>query len=113
VLGLTFKEDCPDLRNSRVIDIIQELKRYGVKVQVSDPLADGEEARHEYGVPLTPFDRLISASAVIVAVAHQDYRGMTPDQLKALTSGNPVVLDVKGIYERQALEDAGIRLWRL
>jgi len=113
VLGLTFKEDCPDLRNSRVIDIIRELEGYGVQVQVSDPLADGEEARHEYGVPLTPFDRLISASAVIVAVAHQDYRGMTPDQLKALTSGNPVVLDVKGIYERQALEDAGIRLWRL
>ncbi len=113
VLGLTFKEDCPDLRNSRVIDIIRELEGYGVQLQVSDPMADGEEARHEYGVALTPFDRLLPASAVIVAVAHQAYRGMTPDQLAALTLGRPVVLDVKGIFDRQALADAGIRLWRL
>jgi len=113
VLGLTFKEDCPDLRNSRVIDIIRELEGYGVQLQVSDPMADGEEARHEYGVALTPLDRLLPASAVIVAVAHQDYRGMTPDQLTALTLGRPVVLDVKGIFDRQALADAGIRLWRL
>ena len=113
VLGLTFKEDCPDLRNSRVIDIIRELEGYGVQLQVSDPMADGEEARHEYGVVLTPLDRLLPASAVIVAVAHQAYRGMTPDQLAALTLGRPVVLDVKGIFDRQALADAGIRLWRL
>lgn len=113
VLGLTFKEDCPDLRNSRVIDIIRELEGYGVQVQVSDPMADGEEARHEYGVALTSLDRLLPASAVIVAVAHQTYRGMTPDQLMALTLGRPVVLDVKGIFDRQALTDAGIRLWRL
>lgn len=113
VLGLTFKEDCPDLRNSRVIDIIRELEGYGVQLQVSDPMADGEEARHEYGVALTPLDRLLPASAVIVAVAHQAYRGMTPDQLAALTLGRPVVLDVKGIFDRQALADAGIRLWRL
>ena len=113
VLGLTFKEDCPDLRNSRVIDILKELDEYGVAVQVHDPLADWEEARQEYGVFLTPFDQLSPASAVIVAVAHQDYRKMTPDQLKALTCGNPVVLDVKGIYERQTMEDAGIHLWRL
>lgn len=113
VLGLTFKEDCPDLRNSRVIDIIRELEGYGVQLQISDPMADEKEARHEYGVALTPLDRLLPASAVIVAVAHQAYRGMTPDQLAALTLGRPVVLDVKGIFDRQALADAGIRLWRL
>ncbi len=113
VLGLTFKEDCPDLRNSRIIDIIRELDEYGVKVQVHDPLADWEEAKREYGVSLTSFDQLCPASAVIVAVAHKDYRKMTPDQLRALTCGNPVVLDVKGVYERQPLEAAGIRLWRL
>ena len=113
VLGLTFKEDCPDLRNSRVIDIIQELEGYGIKVQVHDPLADEEESRLEYGVSLIPFDQLSPASAVIVAVAHQDYRRMTADQLLTLTQGNPVVLDVKGIYDRKAMEGAGIRLWRL
>jgi len=62
---------------------------------------------------LTPFDQLISAAALIVAVAHQEYRGLTPDQLKALTNGNPIVIDVKGLYERQTLAAARIRVWRL
>lgn len=113
VLGLTFKEGCPDLRNSRVIDIIRELEDYGVRVQVHDALADPEEALAEYGVSLTPFDKLIPAAALIVAVAHQEYRELTPDQLKSLTNSRPLVVDVKGLYERQALAAAGIRVWRL
>ena len=113
VLGLTFKEGCPDLRNSRVIDIIRELEDYGVRVQVHDALADPEEALAEYGVSLTPFDKLIPAAALIVAVAHQEYRELTPGQLKSLTNSRPLVVDVKGLYERQALAAAGIRVWRL
>jgi len=113
LLGLTFKENCPDLRNSRVVSIIHELEDYGVRVQVHDPVADPEEAMHEYGVSLTPFDRLTPAAALIVAVAHQQYRELTPDQLKTLTNGPSLVIDVKGLYERQALAAAGIRVWRL
>ena len=71
VLGMTFKEDCPDLRNSKVIDVIRELQSYGVKVHVHDPLADNEECQHEYGIGLTEWDALPQASAIIAAVAHQ------------------------------------------
>lgn len=113
VLGLTFKEDCPDLRNSRVIDIIRELQDFGVVVQVADPLADPEEALHEYGVKLTPFDQLQPAAAVVAAVSHREYRVLTVDSLAALCRRPAVVVDVKGAYDRSALADAGIRHWRL
>ncbi len=113
VLGLTFKEDCPDLRNSRVIDIVRELEGYGAIVQVADPLADPEEARREYGVTLTPLAQLKPAAAVIAAVAHREYRTLTPAQLAALCRLPAVVLDVKGAYDRAACAAAGIRLWRL
>ena len=84
VLGLTFKEDCPDLRNSRVIDIIRELQDFGAVVQVADPLADPEEALHEYGVTLTPFDQLAPAAAVVAAVSHREYRALAAADLLAL-----------------------------
>jgi UDP-N-acetyl-D-galactosamine dehydrogenase len=113
VLGLTFKEDCPDLRNSRVIDIIRELEGYGAVVQVADPLADAEEAKHEYGVTLTPLDQLKPAAAVVAAVAHREYRALAPEQLLAHCRKPAVVLDIKGMYDRAAMADAGIRLWRL
>ncbi|TWJ19302.1 nucleotide sugar dehydrogenase [Geobacter argillaceus] len=113
VLGLTFKEDCPDLRNSKVIDIIRELQDYGVNIQVHDPLADAAEARHEYGVTMVPFEQLRQASAVVVAVSHQQYREFTPDQLKALMGDSPLLVDVKGLYERSRIEESGIRLWRM
>ncbi len=113
VLGLTFKEDCPDLRNSKVIDIIRELQDYGINVQVHDPLADAAEARHEYGVTMVPFEQLRQASAVVVAVSHQPYREFTPDQLKALMGDSPLLVDVKGLYERSRIEESGIRLWRM
>ncbi|MBU5636090.1 nucleotide sugar dehydrogenase [Geomonas sp. Red69] len=113
VLGLTFKEDCPDLRNSKVIDIIHELQDYGIEVQVCDPLADPDEARHEYGVTLVPADKLQVAEALVIAVAHKEYRGMSPEQLKGMMNGSPLVIDVKGIFKAEQLAAHGIRLWRL
>lgn len=113
VLGLTFKEDCPDIRNSKVIDIIRELEDYGMKVQVHDPLADKVDAQHEYGISLIPLEELQSAAAVIVAVAHQQYREMSAEKLAGMMGNNPVLIDVKCIYERNTLERSGIRVWRL
>lgn len=113
VMGLTFKEDCPDLRNSKVIDIINELADYGVDVQVCDPLADPEEALAEYGVRLVPFSELKPAAALVVAVAHKEYRALPIASLASLTNGNPLLVDVKGVYDRKACADAGFRVWRL
>jgi UDP-N-acetyl-D-galactosamine dehydrogenase len=113
VLGLTFKENCPDLRNSKVINIINELRDFGLQVQVSDPLADRMEALEEYGVELTPFDQLLPASAVVVAVAHEDYKRLEPAQLKKMMGEQPVVIDVKGVYSPAQLKESEIRTWRL
>jgi UDP-N-acetyl-D-glucosamine/UDP-N-acetyl-D-galactosamine dehydrogenase len=113
VLGLTFKEDCPDLRNSKVVDIIHELKDYGMEVQVADPLADPAEASHEYGVDIIPAADLKPAVAIVAAVAHAQYRSMTGQDLAALMGQNPVLVDVKGMYDRKALQKAGIRVWTL
>jgi len=113
VLGLTFKEDCPDLRNSKVIDIIRELGDYGVDVQVCDPLASADEARHEYGVQLVPIDELKPAVAVVAAVSHREFLKWTIKDVAALMGANPVLIDVKGMYDQQAMKAAGIRVWRL
>ena len=113
VLGLTFKEDCPDIRNSKVVDIIHELIDFGVKVHVSDPLADKSEALHEYKIELTPFEKLSTADVVIVAVAHNEYKKLSPEHLCKLMNKNPVLIDVKSIYDQSKIKAAGIRLWRL
>ena len=113
VLGLTFKEDCPDLRNSKVIDIIRELEDYGIRVQTIDPMADVAEALHEYGVRLTPFDQLQPAAAVVLAVAHREYCQMTYPRLVSLMGTDPVLIDVKGVFSPRDCADNGIRLWRL
>lgn len=113
VLGLTFKEDCPDLRNSKVIDIIRELEDYGVNVQVHDPLADAGEAKEAYGVELTAINDLKPANAVIAAVPHRFYRDMSTDTLAGLMDGNPVLVDVKGIFDELAMKSSGVRVWRL
>ena len=113
VLGLTFKEDCPDLRNSKVVDIIHELQDYGVQVQVCDPLADPKEAEEEYGVSLVPMAGLKPAVAVVAAVAHKEYRAFDSSRLSSLMGANPVLIDVKGIYNRQQMTAAGIRVWTL
>lgn len=113
VLGLTFKENCPDLRNSKVIDVIRELQSFGLTVQISDPEADVHEAMEEYGVKLTPLEQLQPAEAVIVAVAHREFAEFhTTDFLKILKH-NPVVIDVKGICNQVDFDAADIKLWRL
>lgn len=113
VMGLTFKEDCPDLRNSKVTDIIRELQDYGIEVQICDPLADPSEALHEYGVNLVPFAELKQSEAIVVAVAHREYRQLSIDSLRGLMNGAPLLVDVKGLFGRKAVAAAGIRLWRL
>ena len=113
MLGLTFKEDCPDVRNTRVVDIIGELEEYGLEVQVCDPQADVDEAKHEYGVTLTSLKDLKPAVAVVVAVAHAEFRALTVSEICHLTYGNPVLMDVKGIYNREELGKSGVRVWRL
>ena len=113
ILGLTFKEDCPDVRNTRVVDIISELQEYGVEVQVCDPQADAAEAFREFGITLTTLAALHPAVAVIVAVAHREFRLMTVPDICRLAYGNPVLMDVKGIYDRHLFQEAGFRVWRM
>lgn len=113
VLGLTFKENCPDLRNSKVVDIIRELEEYGIIVQVNDPLADPDEALREYGIFLTMLEDLKPAAALISAVAHDLYQHWSVPELLLLLGDKPVLIDVKGTFDPIVLHDAGIRVWRL
>jgi UDP-N-acetyl-D-galactosamine dehydrogenase len=113
VLGLTFKENCPDLRNSRVIDIIRELVDYGLTVQVHDPLAEAAEAQREYGVELVAWDALKPSDAIIGAVSHADYASLKAADLRAMLKQHPVVIDVKGMFDRAELEREQFRYWRL
>jgi UDP-N-acetyl-D-galactosamine dehydrogenase len=113
VLGLTFKEDCPDLRNSRVIDVVHELQSYGATVHVHDPVADNEEALREYGLQLTPWNRLPRAAAIVAAVGHREFkaRPITDYVEKLLPQG--VIADVKGQFEPAAIAEKQVTLWRL
>ncbi|MCF8477555.1 MAG: nucleotide sugar dehydrogenase [Pseudolabrys sp.] len=113
VLGMTFKEDVPDIRNSRVIDIVRELERFGIRVQVHDPLARAEETKHEYGVALAAMETLEPADAVILAVGHRAYVAEGwPLMQKLLKGGKGSVIDVKSRLDR-AHKPEGIELWRL
>ena len=113
VLGLTFKEDCADLRNSKVIDVIRELQTYGVRVHVHDPVAAKVDAEHEYRVTLEDWSQLPQAHAVVVAVSHQSYKALTPADIAAMTVPGGVFVDVKSIFDAKALTAAGLRVWRL
>ena len=113
VLGLTFKENCPDLRNSKVIDVIRELKTFGVNVHVHDPIAESGEAEHEYGVSLTPWNALPKASAIVAAVSHQAYAEMGVTQLATKLLPGGVFTDVKSCYDPAEVAAAGAKLWRL
>jgi UDP-N-acetyl-D-galactosamine dehydrogenase len=113
VLGLTFKENCGDLRNSRVIDIIRELKTYGVAVHVTDPQATPEEAMHEYGVTLVKWDELPCADAIVAAVAHREYAALSVDELGEKVAAGGAFIDVKAAFDAAALRSAGLRVWRL
>ncbi|MBN2752264.1 MAG: nucleotide sugar dehydrogenase, partial [Rhodospirillaceae bacterium] len=112
VLGLTFKEDVPDIRNTRVVDILAELKAFGVRVQVADAMADAAEVAHEYGLTLSPFATLDPADAIILAVPHRDYRALGWDITRLLKDGKGFIADVKGCLNRDQ-KPANIDLWRL
>jgi len=113
VLGLTFKENCGDLRNSKVIDIVTELQSYGVEVFVADPQASGEEAMHEYGVRLSDWDDLPRADAIVAAVAHREFAALSVDELGRKLVAGGAFIDVKAAFDAQALGAAGLRVWRL
>ena len=113
VLGLTFKENCGDLRNSKVIDIINELKTYGVEVFVTDPQAESEEAMHEYGVQLLPWADLPRADAIVAAVAHKEFAALSMEDFgKKLVKGGTFI-DVKAAFDAKMIQAAGYKLWRL
>ena len=113
VLGLTFKEDCADLRNSKVVDIINELDSYGCEVFVHDPEADADEALHEHGVVLSTWGALPRADAIVVAVAHKQYRQLGIDELRRKAVGNGCFIDVKSGFDADALTAMGLHVWRL
>jgi UDP-N-acetyl-D-galactosamine dehydrogenase len=113
ILGLTFKENCPDLRNSRVVDIVDELKSYHCNVHITDPMADVEEADHEYGVQLVPWEKLPKAQAVILAVAHDHYKTLTVADFKAIMDENSVMMDIKSKLNRADFAADNIDIWRL
>ncbi len=113
VLGLTFKENCPDLRNSRVIDVIRELASYGVNVHVHDPVADPTEAHDEYGVDLEAWERLPRADAIVAAVAHREFRERPLGDFAEKLFGNGLFVDVKSQMDPGALRALGLRVWRL
>jgi len=116
VLGLTFKENVPDIRNTKVVDILNELREYGVEALVHDPVAIPEEAMHEYGVELKSLDQVGRVDAVVLAVAHQAFAELSAEQLKAMccdADSARVIVDVKSFYKRAEIEAAGLTYWSL
>lgn len=113
VLGLTFKENCPDLRNSKVADLIRELESYGLQVHVHDPVADADEAMHEYGIRLRHWDELPCAEALISAVAHKQLIERPLGQMLDKVAPSGCFIDLKSQFDAQALRQGGLSVWRL
>lgn len=116
ILGLTFKENCPDIRNSKVDDVIKYLNEYEIFPLIVDPWADKNEVMHEYGVELTELDDVRDVDCVIVAVAHNEFKNLNIEGIEALyaeSDDGKILIDIKGIYKRSDLRAAGIRYWRL
>lgn len=117
ILGLTFKENCPDTRNSKVDDVIKHLNKYGISPIVVDPWASEQDAMNEYGVSLTEIDKVKDADCIIVAVAHKEFRRMTLEDIKNLYRASndheKVLIDVKGLFKVRDLKDSGMLWWRL
>ena len=114
VLGVTFKENCPDIRNSKVVDVIDELRNWGVDVVVADPWADSAEVKHEYGLDLSVIDEKHPVDTLIVAVGHKEFRELSAETLRSyMRSDNPVLVDVKSLFDRDALSQQGISVFRL
>jgi UDP-N-acetyl-D-galactosamine dehydrogenase len=113
VMGFTFKENCPDIRNTRVIDVVRELESYGAKVHVHDPVASSEDAEHEYGVRLTAWDKLPQAAAMVSAVAHEEFRARPASDFMGKLRPGAVVIDVKGQIAQEDYRKGGHPVWKL
>ena len=114
ILGMTFKENCPDIRNSKVIDMVREFQSWGMQVVVSDPVADADEVQRAYGISLQAIDAAHPVDVLVVAVGHSAYRALTPEQLKTFTRGTqPILADIKSLYDRHAAAAAGFTVFRL
>ena len=137
IMGVTFKENTPDVRNTKVIDVVRELEEYGVKVSVVDPVADGENLKKEYGIELKNLEDIYNFDAVVLAVPHDEFKDITLDDLKKLyrvkisnedsvdevaatmeendnlNNERYVLIDVKGMFNRKEAESTGFDYWRL
>lgn len=114
VLGITFKENCPDIRNSKVVDLVRELQAWGMDVVVTDPIANAEEVEHEYGLTLGTVDEFHLVDALVVAVGHYSYRALSATQLRSYCRhASPVLTDIKSLYDRDELTKAGFTVYRL
>lgn len=117
ILGFTFKENCPDTRNTRVIDIVNELKEYGLRPMIADPEADADEAKHEYGIVFDSVENIKSMDAVVIAVGHDQFLKFNQEDFSKMfknrTNTKKVLLDIKGILDRNEYESAGYKYWRL
>ena len=114
ILGFTFKENCPDTRNTKIIDIILELKEYGILPVIADPVADREEAKRLYDIDFVDLETINGMDAVILAVAHSEYTSLSINKINRLFGkGKKVLLDLKGILNRKQYEEAGYKYWRL
>lgn len=114
ILGVTFKENCPDIRNSKVSDLIREFELWGAQVVVADPWADAEEVRHEYGIELGTVNAENQVDSLVVAVGHEEFRTLTPAQLKSyVRCDKPVIADVKSLFDRNELAAEGFTVFRL
>jgi UDP-N-acetyl-D-galactosamine dehydrogenase len=117
ILGFTFKENCPDTRNTRVIDIVNELKEYGLKPMIADPEADAEEAKHEYGIEFDLIEDIKNMDAVVIAVGHNQFLKLIQSDFSRMfknsENNKKVLLDIKGILDRKEFESSGYRYWRL
>lgn len=116
LLGFTFKENCPDTRNTRVIDIVHELSEYGINPFIVDPVADKDEAKREYGLEFADMQKVKEMDAVIITVAHEEFMSLTEKEIAAMysdTGHKKVLIDVKGLLNREEYETAGYIYWRL
>ncbi|MCT8175243.1 nucleotide sugar dehydrogenase [Variovorax sp. CY25R-8] len=114
VLGITFKENCPDIRNSKIVDMVREFEAWGARVEIVDPWADAEEVAHEYGLKFGQVDAEHPVDALVVAVGHNEYRGATMAELRALCRGEePVLVDVKSLFSAEEARESGFSVFRL
>jgi UDP-N-acetyl-D-galactosamine dehydrogenase len=114
VMGITFKENCPDIRNSKVADLVKELQSWGVTVVVTDPWANAAEVQHEYGITLGEINAQNPVDSLVIAVGHKEFRALTPETLKSYCTitHQPVAADLKTLYDRHAMAEAGFTVFR-